>query len=55
MKKQLIGYNRWLYTFPLHERDTYLACLEREKRKGGTVTERFLNNEYGFEVKRTVI
>ena len=55
MKKQLIGYNRWLYTFSLDEREKYLDRLEIEKRKGGTVELRFINNAYAFEVKRTVI
>lgn len=55
MKKQLIGLDCYLYTFSLAEREKYLACLEREQRKGGTVTLRFINNAYAFEVKRTVI
>lgn len=55
MKKQLIGYNRYLFTFSLNEREKYLACLESEKSKGGTVELRFINNAYAFEVKRTVI
>ena len=55
MKKQLVGYNRYLFTFTLDEREKFLSCLESEKRKGGTVTQVFINNGYAFEIKRVHI
>ncbi len=50
MKKELIGLNTYLYTFPLNCNDQFKLAME-EMKKFGTVTEIFLNNELGFELK----
>ena len=55
MKKQHIGLDKYLFTFTLAERELFIARFEAEQRKGGTVTQVFINNGYAFEVKRTVI
>lgn len=52
MRRELIGLNRYLYTFSLNEYEQYQKALEREKKKGN-VTILFINNKYGFESKRT--
>ena len=50
MKKELIGLNTYLYTFPLNCSKAFRIAMEKMRRKG-TVTEVFLNNELGFELK----
>lgn len=55
MRKILIGVNTHLYTFSLSEKDLYEKTLNREQKKGGTVSLRFINNGYAFEVKRAVL
>ena len=49
-KKQQIGLNTYLYTFPLNSKVSFRNEMEK-KRCFGTVTEVFLNNELGFELK----
>lgn len=34
MTRELIGLNRYLYTFNLNEYERYQKALEREKKKG---------------------
>lgn len=51
MTRELIGLNRYLYTFNLNEYEQYQKALEREKKKG-KITVLFINNKYGFESKR---
>ena len=48
--KQLIGLNTYLYTFHLDCVVQFRRAKE-EMSKQGTVTEVFLDNELGFEVK----
>lgn len=50
-KKQLIGINTYLYTFPLTElgRKDYEKQKAICQRKGGTIIERFINNKLAFE------
>ncbi len=49
-KKELIGINTYLFSFPLNCRETFK--LEMKKMSHfGNVSEVFLNNELGFEVK----
>ena len=50
MRKELIGLNTYLYTFPLNCNGQFKLAME-EMKKFGTVTEIFLNNELGFELK----
>lgn len=50
MKKQMIGLNTYLYTFPLNCKVTF-EFAKKELAKKGIVTEVFLNNELGFELK----
>ena len=52
MKKELIGLNTYLYSFPLREEKKYNAAMKRLK-KTGKVTVVFLNNRYGFEYKKS--
>ena len=55
MRKTLIGIGTYLYEFDLSEEDKYRETLDRELRKGGTVSLRFINNKYAFEVTRKKI
>ena len=48
--KQLIGLNTYLFTFPFDCLSLFRTAKE-EMSKQGTVTEVFLNNELGFELK----
>ena len=48
--KQLIGLNTYLFTFSLDYLVQFRLAKE-EMSKQGTVTEVFLNNELGFELK----
>ena len=50
MKKELIGLNTYLYTFPLNCSEAFKTAMKKMKRHGH-VTEVFLNNEIGFELK----
>ena len=50
MKKELIGLNTYLYTFPLNCSEVFRIAMKKMKRHGH-VTEVFLNNEIGFELK----
>ena len=50
MRKKLIGLNTYLYTFPLDCLVSFRLEME-EMKKFGIVTEIFLNNELGFELK----
>lgn len=48
--KELIGLNTYLFSFPLNCRETFRLEMEKMSQVG-TVTEVFLNNKLGFEVK----
>ena len=50
MNKELIGLNTYLFTFPLDCSKAFRIAMEKMRRKG-TVTEVFLDNEFGFELK----
>ena len=50
MKKELIGLNTYLYTYPLNCGGQFKVSMQKMK-KFGNVTEVFLNNELGFELK----
>ena len=50
MNKELIGLNTYLFTFPLDCCVSFRNTME-EVSKQGTVTEVFLDNEFGFELK----
>ena len=50
MKTESIGLNTYLYTFPLNCKESFRNAMEKMRYKG-TVTEVFLNNELGFELK----
>lgn len=50
MKKQMIGLNTYLYTFPLICKVSF-ELAKKEFAKKGTVTEVFINNKLGFELK----
>ena len=50
MEKQLIGLNTYLYTFPLDCAVSFRLTMQ-EMSNQGTVTEVFIDNEYGFELK----
>ena len=50
MNKELIGLNTYLFTFPL-DCCVYFRNTMEEVGKQGTVTEVFLDNEFGFELK----
>lgn len=49
-KKELIGINTYLFSFPLICRETFRLEMEKMSHVWN-VTEVFLNNELGFEVK----
>ncbi len=53
MNKTLIGIYTYLYTFPLTEKglNDYIKLQSICKKRGGTITKRFINNEYAFEYK----
>lgn len=50
MKKTFVGKGTYLYTFPLSCEISYKLGM-KEMAKKGIVTEVFLDNELGFEVK----
>ena len=50
MKSEIIGLNTYLYTYPLNCNEQFKLAME-EMKKFGTVTEIFLDNELGFELK----
>ena len=50
MNKELVGLAADLYTFPLSCKVSFRLAMEKMRCKG-TVTEVFLNNELGFELK----
>ena len=50
MKKQMIGLNTYLYTFPLSCKITF-ELAKKELATKGIITEVFINNKLGFELK----
>ena len=50
MKKEQIGLNTYLYTYPLNKGCQFELKM-KEMEQFGNVTEVFLNNELGFELK----
>lgn len=50
MQKKEIGLNTYLYTFPLWCKVSFRQAKEKLSTKG-TVTEVYLDNKLGFELK----
>jgi hypothetical protein len=50
MTREMIGLDTFLFTFTLEEYNEYVETKNAFKPYG-KVTERFINNAYGFEVK----
>lgn len=50
MKRELVGYRRFLYTFNLNEKDVFERLI-KIAQKMGTVKQIFINNGYGFELQ----
>ena len=50
MKKQMIGLNTYLYTFPLICKVSF-ELAKKELATKGIITEVFINNKLGFELK----
>lgn len=52
MEKEMIGLNRYIYTFK--DKETMQKYYAKLKNKG-TIQEIFINNGYGFEFKKNII
>lgn len=50
MRKQYVGLNTYLYTFPLKQKENHDKVLKRLK-SSCTITEVFVNNMLAFEAK----
>ena len=50
MYQEMIGLNTYLFTFDLDKKELYLFN-KKELSKYGVITDVYINNGYGFEIK----
>jgi hypothetical protein len=51
--KELIGLNKWLYTFGINDHNMFVD-FKNKLSSTGTITEVFINNGYAFEYRQLI-